>query len=79
MSASSYTKDERTDAEPQNLITESIPEILMPEDNPEDQDRKHIAVVDDDIDIANYIKLLLKPQYRVSIWCYQRNDESWYG
>ena len=68
VSASSYSKDERTDSEPQGLITESIPEILMPEDNSEDLDRKHIAVVDDDIDIANYIKLLLKPQYRVSIY-----------
>ena len=68
VSASSYTKDERTDTEPQNLITESIPEILMPEDNSQDADRKHIAVVDDDIDIANYIKILLQQQYRVSIY-----------
>ena len=68
VSASSYPKDERTDAEPQGLLPESTPDILMPEDNSEDADRKHIAVVDDDIDIANYIKLLLKPQYRVSIY-----------
>ena len=34
----------------------------------EEADRKRIAVVDDDIDIANYVKVLLSPYYNVSVY-----------
>jgi len=67
VSASSYTEEERTAETPQlpnHVLAESITE-----DQPEEESSKrHIAVIDDDIDIANYLKVMLKPQYRVSLY-----------
>ena len=67
VSASSYTEEERTADTPQ-LSTHALAESIT-EDHPEEEGTKrHIAVVDDDIDIANYLKVMLKPQYRVSLY-----------
>ena len=67
VSASSYTEEERTAETPQlpnHVLAESITE-----DQPEEESSKrHIAVIDDDIDIANYLKVMLKPQYKVSLY-----------
>jgi len=66
VSASSYTEDERTTEQPQLQIPVMMDtQHTAPEENAK---KKHIAVVDDDIDIANYLKMLLKPQYKVSVY-----------
>ena len=67
VSASSYTEDERTEVRP----VYDIPAPVVEETSgthPEEADRKRIAVVDDDIDIANYVKVLLSPYYNVSVY-----------
>ena len=67
VSASSYTEDERTEIQP----VYDIPAPAVDEDAeaaPEEADRKRVAVVDDDIDIANYVKVLLSPYYNVSVY-----------
>ena len=67
VSAASYTEDERTDRAPQQQIV--VSEARQADASPEeDRSGKHIAVVDDDIDIANYLKILLQPQYKVSLY-----------
>ena len=67
VSANSYTEEERTADTPQ-LNTHALAESIT-EDAPEQESKKrHLAVVDDDIDIANYLKVLLKTQYRVSLF-----------
>ena len=67
VSASSYTEEERTADTPQ-LPTHALAESIT-EDHPEEESKKrHVAVVDDDIDIANYLKVMLKKQYRVSLY-----------
>ena len=66
-SASSYSEDERTEA---------VQEVMMPQAAPEASEaseeagssRPRIAVVDDDIDIANYVKVLLSPNYNVTVY-----------
>ena len=67
VSASSYTEDERTEAKPVYDIPAPVLDET-PEAAPEEADRKRIAVVDDDIDIANYVKVLLSPYYNVSVY-----------
>ena len=67
VSASSYTEDERTAVQPVYDIPAPAAEEA-PEAAPEEADRKRIAVVDDDIDIANYVKVLLSPYYNVSVY-----------
>ena len=67
VSASSYTEDERTEIKP----AYDIPAPVLDESAqaaPDEADRKRIAVVDDDIDIANYVKVLLSPYYNVSVY-----------
>ena len=67
VSASSYTEDERTEIAP----TYDIPAPVVDDDAaeaPDEADRKRIAVVDDDIDVANYVKVLLSPYYNVSVY-----------
>ena len=66
VSASSYTEDERTTEAPQ-LQIHAAAEVMpaLPESG---EEKKLIAVVDDDIDIANYLKVLLAPQYNVSVY-----------
>ena len=67
VSASSYTEDERTDEKPQLQFVETAAAV---DDSSEADEsaRKHIAVVDDDIDIANYLKIMLSPHYKVSLY-----------
>ena len=67
VSASSYTEDERTAVQPVYDIPAPVVEEEA-ETGPEEADRKRIAVVDDDIDIANYVKVLLSPYYNVSVY-----------
>ena len=67
VSASSYTEDERTEVKPVYDIPAPVVEEST-EADPEEADRKRIAVVDDDIDIANYVKVLLSPYYNVSVY-----------
>ena len=67
VSASSYTEDERTTEAPQLQIHDAA--VALPAaDDASGAEKKHIAVVDDDIDIANYLKVLLSPAYRVSVY-----------
>ena len=66
-SASSYSEDERTDRE-EPLPMHVLAENMGTDELEEDGAKRHIAVVDDDIDIANYLKVLLKPQYKVSLY-----------
>ena len=67
VSASSYTEDERTAVQPvYDIPAPAVEETPAPTE--EEADRKRIAVVDDDIDIANYVKVLLSPYYNVSVY-----------
>ena len=67
VSASSYTEDERTSETPQLQLNTAA--VTMPAgDDSSCAEKKHIAVVDDDIDIANYLKVMLSPLYRVSLY-----------
>ncbi|MBR3386742.1 MAG: response regulator [Bacteroidales bacterium] len=67
VSASSYTEDERTAVRPvYDIPAPTVEETPAPTE--EEADRKRIAVVDDDIDIANYVKVLLSPYYNVSVY-----------
>ena len=67
VSAASYSEDERTAEAPQ-LSTHTLAESITA-DTPEDEaSKRHVVVVDDDIDIANYLKVILKPQYKVSLY-----------
>ena len=67
VSASSYTEDERTAVRPvYDIPAPAVEETPAPTE--EEADRKRIAVVDDDIDIANYVKVLLSPYYNVSVY-----------
>ena len=66
VSASSYTEDERTDEKPQLQFTD-VPQAEEAETPEKESSRKHIVVVDDDIDIANYLKIMLSPYYKVSL------------
>ena len=66
VSESSYTEDERTAVQPKYDIP--VPAARDAVETVPDADRKRIAVVDDDIDIANYVKVLLSPYYNVSVY-----------
>ena len=65
VSASSYTEDERTERQPEILPFPSAPESHEVD---EDAGQRLVAVVDDDIDVANYVKVLLQPTYRVNVY-----------
>ncbi len=70
VSASSYSEDERSTEAPElqlhTLLSTQTPDTsATPE---EEGERKQIVIVDDDIDIANYLKILLKPTYKVSVY-----------
>ena len=67
VSASSYTEEERTAEAPQlqmHAAAAALPEVEADDST----EKKHIAVVDDDIDIANYLKVMLSGQYKVSVY-----------
>ena len=65
VSAASYTEDERTERQP-----EIVPLPATFEHTPSESasGQRLIAVVDDDIDVANYVKVLLQPAYRVNVY-----------
>ena len=68
VSASSYTEDERTTDDPLRPrvpFAEATPAQPAPVD--ESEDKRRIVVVDDDIDVANYVKVLLSPYYQVLV------------
>ena len=67
VSAASYTEDERTERQPEILQPVMPPaEKETPKEN--QQGHRLVAVVDDDIDVANYVKMLLEPSYRVNVY-----------
>ncbi len=63
----SYTEEERTVVAPE-LPSHALAENIVPDNAEEEANKKHIAVIDDDIDIANYIKVMLKQLYKVSVY-----------
>ena len=67
VSAESYTEDERTTDDPLRPRTPAVASTApLPE--PEDPEAKRrIVVIDDDIDVANYVKILLSPYYNVIV------------
>ncbi|MBO4756878.1 MAG: response regulator, partial [Bacteroidales bacterium] len=66
-SAGSYTEDERTEIQPQIILPKETGDTASQE-QPDSADRQRIAIVDDDIDIANYVKVLLSPHYDVTVY-----------
>ena len=67
VSAQSYSEDERQVETPQ-LPTHALAESITADQPDDEGSKRHIVVVDDDIDIANYLKVLLKPKYKVSLY-----------
>ena len=67
VSAASYTEDERTERQPEIMPVPASLESSAAVSEPETGQRL-IAVVDDDIDVANYVKVLLQPAYRVNVY-----------
>ena len=67
VSASSYTEDERTALQPQ-LPAHQLAQTMSADLPDEEGAKRHIVVVDDDIDIGNYLKVMLKPKYKVSLY-----------
>ena len=67
VSASSYTDDERTTDDPlrQRMPVQETEPALPVAD--ETGDKRRVVVVDDDIDVANYVKVLLSPYYQVLV------------
>ena len=69
VSASSYSEDERTIDDPLRprvpFSETSAPAQPVPED--ESEDKRRVVIVDDDIDVANYVKVLLSPYYQVLV------------
>ena len=63
----SYTEDERTTQVPQ-LQTRQLAQDITEENAEEEANKKHVVVIDDDIDIANYLKVMLKPHYKVTLY-----------
>ena len=66
VSASSYTEDERTERQPE-IAPLPTSFTRKPSEN-EETGQRLIAVVDDDIDVANYVKIMLQPTYRVNVY-----------
>ena len=65
--AASYSEDERTETAPEVIIPPAVRDASEPAEEAE-RDRPRIAVVDDDIDIANYVRVLLSPLYKVTVY-----------
>ena len=63
----SYTEDERTTQAPL-LQTSQLAQDITEDSAEEEADKKHVVVIDDDIDIANYLKVMLKPHYKVTLY-----------
>ena len=66
VSASSYTEDERTERQPE--IAPLPASFTRKPADAETEGQRLIAVVDDDIDVANYVKILLQPTYKVNVY-----------
>ncbi len=66
VSASSYAEDERS-AEDAVKPLIPMPFTALPDEPQEDSDKRRVVVVDDDIDVANYVKILLSPYYKVIV------------
>ena len=67
VSESSYSEDERVSEAPL-LQTHDLAQNIVEDSQGEEADKKHVVVIDDDIDIANYLKVMLKPLYKVSLY-----------
>ena len=67
VSAASYTEDERTERQPE-ILQPVMPPAEKESPKEKQQGRRLVAVVDDDIDVANYVKMLLEPAYRVVVY-----------
>ena len=67
VSESSYTEDERVSQAPL-LQTHDLAQNIVEDNQEEEENKKHVVVIDDDIDIANYLKVMLKPHYKVSLY-----------
>ena len=67
VNAVSYTDDERTTDDPlrQRMPVQASEPALPVAD--ETGDKRRVVVVDDDIDVANYVKVLLSPYYQVLV------------
>ena len=65
--AEAYSDDERQPVPAPYQIPAKLaePQVLEPV---QEESRKRVAVVDDDIDIASYLKLLLSSSYNVSVY-----------
>ena len=63
----SYTEEERV-SEAQQLQTHVLAQSIVEDNAEEEANKKHVVVIDDDIDIANYLKVMLKPHYKVSLY-----------
>ena len=68
VSETSYSEKEKMDGE--SLGKASAPSFVAIQPGPEVQEegKRCVMVVDDDVDIANYLKMLLQPQYRVQLF-----------
>ena len=66
VSAASYTEDERSTEDAVRPLIPTPP-ASVPEESQEDPDKRRVVVVDDDIDVANYVKILLSPYYKVIV------------
>ena len=67
VNAVSYTDDERTTDDPMRQrmpVQETEPAMPVADDS---ADKRRVVVVDDDIDVANYVKVLLSPYYQVLV------------
>ncbi len=67
VSAASYSADERSTEDQQRpAIPVPVADAGVPAGE-ESADKRCVVVVDDDIDVANYVKVLLAPYYRVIV------------
>lgn len=69
ISGDSYSQEEKTDEQVQNIVIDEEHAEDFQEDNEETDapQRKKLLVADDDIDIANYLRILLSSTYNVSV------------
>ena len=64
--AESYSDDEKSEVAQEIVLPQAV-EVSGPAEEV-GSDRLRIAVVDDDIDIANYLKVLLSPNYNITVY-----------
>ena len=67
VSSSSYTEEERSArTEPVQPLLPPV-HAMAPADAVDEEGKRRVVVVDDDIDVANYVKILLSPYYNVIV------------